>query len=83
MAFGSGDDAPPPSQMFAGRQLGPRFFQDSAVPFESPPDSLRSDESSSVHSHGQEPPLTRHSRQSSEDSEGTLSVAGSKRWQIE
>jgi len=33
-AFGSGDEVPPPSQMFAGRQRGPRFFSESTEPFE-------------------------------------------------
>ncbi|KAJ8084390.1 hypothetical protein PM082_003159 [Marasmius tenuissimus] len=36
-AFGRGAEVPPPSQMFPGRMSnGPRFFQRSAVPFESP-----------------------------------------------
>lgn len=35
--FGRGAEVPPPSQMFPGRMSnGPRFFQRSAVPFESP-----------------------------------------------
>lgn len=86
VAFGSGDDVPPPSQMFTGRHLGPRFFQESAVPFESPPDDS-DDMSSSTHSHNmfQKPPLSVHSRQNSEESEITFSTSGhgSQRWQIE
>ncbi len=35
--FGSGDEVPPPRQMFASR-MGPRFFNRSAVPFEIPSD---------------------------------------------
>lgn len=36
-AFGSGAEVPPPSQMrFAPRQMGPRFFNSQAQPFESP-----------------------------------------------
>ncbi|KAF9023396.1 hypothetical protein BDZ89DRAFT_1069885 [Hymenopellis radicata] len=35
--FGSGDEVPPPRQMFASR-MGPRFFNRSAVPFEMPTD---------------------------------------------
>jgi len=34
VAFGSGDEVPPPSQMFNGRQMGPRFYNQSAEPFE-------------------------------------------------
>jgi len=34
--FGSGDEVPPPNQMFAGRQKGPRFFNESTEPFERP-----------------------------------------------
>lgn len=86
VAFGSGDELPLPSQMFTGRHLGPRFFQESALPFESPLDDS-DDMSSSTHSHGslQKPPPSVHSRQNSEESEITLSILGhgSKRWQIE
>lgn len=35
VAFGSGDEVPPPTQMFAQR-LGPRFYNPSAEPFETP-----------------------------------------------
>lgn len=36
-AFGSGAEVPPPSQMFASQpKLGPRFFDSSAEPFETP-----------------------------------------------
>lgn len=36
-AFGSGQEVPPPSQMFPAR-LGPRFFNRSAEPFDTPSD---------------------------------------------
>jgi len=82
-AFGSGDDVLPPSQMFAGRQLGPRFFQNSAVPFESPPDPSNRHTTLSVSSHETLPSL--HHSRSSEDSTNSFATQekGSKRWQIE
>jgi len=34
VAFGSEDEVPPPNQMFAGRQRGPRFYNETMEPFE-------------------------------------------------
>lgn len=34
VAFGTGGDVPPPTQMFVGHQRGPRFYKESAPPFE-------------------------------------------------
>ncbi|KZT22145.1 hypothetical protein NEOLEDRAFT_1150266 [Neolentinus lepideus HHB14362 ss-1] len=34
-AFGSGNEVPPPSQMFAPRQMGPRFYAHANAPFNS------------------------------------------------
>jgi len=54
--FGSGSEVPPPSQMFASR-MGPRFYNSSAEPFESP-----------INTVSPEPALTRTSSRSSEQS---------------
>ncbi|KAF7978901.1 hypothetical protein HWV62_44415 [Athelia sp. TMB] len=83
-AFGSAEEVPPPSQMFSGRQLGPRFFKDSAVPFESPPELSRPGVALSMYSH-ETLQGSSHSRQNSGNSMVTLtpSEKGSKRWQIE
>lgn len=34
VAFGLGDEVPPPNQMFTGRQRGPRFYNETMEPFE-------------------------------------------------
>ena len=55
VAFGSGGDVPPPSQMFVGHQGGPRLYRGSAEPFEchmdgvvdAPPTYARSSSSNS------------------------------------
>jgi len=47
--FGSGPEVPVPSQMFAPR-LGPRFFNASAEPFETPSNSTRSSSPRSANS---------------------------------
>lgn len=82
-AFGSGDEVPPPSQMFAGRQRGPRFFSESTEPFEratavrtatgpathgrSPSSGSMGPENDMSHSS-----LTRQNSQSSERSVGSI-----------
>lgn len=83
--FGSGSEVPPPSQMFSASRgrLGPRFFNPSAEPFESPPEGLVISAPS--------PALTRESSSHSHsDSFGTLhsyysysSSPGKQRWLIE
>lgn len=95
VAFGSGDKIPPPGRMFVGRQKGPRFFQESAVPFESPPEASHNTRSPSRGSLGlaQEMPLGRQVSRSSERSIQSSSSAnttsgqtvgiGLMRWQID
>ncbi|KAH9853099.1 hypothetical protein C2E23DRAFT_823292 [Lenzites betulinus] len=80
VAFGSGQEVPPPSQMrFAPRQMGPRFYSGStdSNPFDTP---IGSDGSASP------PPLYRQNSRSSQHSQSSVQSAGSqrsKRWVIE
>jgi hypothetical protein len=77
VAFGSGGDVPPPTQMFVGHQRGPRFYGESQVPSEqhmdghvadSPPTYTRS---LSPEHGGPQPSLTRQDSLSSEGSVGS------------
>ncbi|KAI0047810.1 hypothetical protein FA95DRAFT_1518454 [Auriscalpium vulgare] len=43
-AFGSGAEVPPPTQMFAAGRMGPRFYNQSAQPFEQSTDSVANPE---------------------------------------
>ncbi|KAI0374485.1 hypothetical protein BV20DRAFT_936156 [Pilatotrama ljubarskyi] len=88
VAFGSGQEVPPPSQMrFAPRQMGPRFYAASSQassgsggnPFDTPTDgnTMRSDSP---------PPLYRQTSRSSQHSQSSVQSSSSqksRRWVIE
>ncbi|KAI0359062.1 hypothetical protein OH77DRAFT_1420605 [Trametes cingulata] len=82
VAFGSGQEVPPPSQMrFAPRQMGPRFYASSSQasnPFDTPTDGNTSRSAS--------PTLYRQSSRSSQHSQSSVQSSSSqksKRWVIE
>lgn len=90
--FGSGDEVPPPSQMFNGRQRGLRFYNQSVDSFDAqgpsihrPPStgtlSPEQDDVNSTHSseHTTNTALTRSNSHSSQSS----NASRSKRWVIE
>jgi hypothetical protein len=99
VAFGPGDDVPLPNQMFAGRQRGPRFYEEPMEPFEQQttsyvlggqPSHNRSQSGSSQSSERDVPhsSLTRHGTHSSQRSGSQSSRSNSKRsnserWVIE
>ncbi|KAJ7169468.1 hypothetical protein C8R46DRAFT_897285 [Mycena filopes] len=69
--FGSGSEVPVPSQMFRpGPQLGPRFFNSSAEPFERRPNSNASNASSPI-----SPPMAALTRTSSKESYQSAATA--------
>ncbi|KII93632.1 hypothetical protein PLICRDRAFT_35861 [Plicaturopsis crispa FD-325 SS-3] len=87
-AFGSGDEVPPPGQMFAGRQMGPRFYSANAEPFESEADvtAPQRAHTRSPSEVSREAPLVRKTSRASErsfDSTTSSSLGHSKRWVIE
>jgi len=84
IAFGSGGDVPPPSQMFVGHQRGPRLYMGSEEPFEQhvdghladePPNYVRSlsSNSHSLEHDGSLPSLARQHSCNSERSLGSSS----------
>ncbi|KAH9947951.1 hypothetical protein B0H21DRAFT_851085, partial [Amylocystis lapponica] len=89
VAFGSGSEVPPPSQMrFGPRQLGPRFYDRSLDPFDPQPTSGRPvspSPSTFSHSTASTGSLSRGGSQSSQKSgtSETSFASHSKRWVIE
>ena len=98
-AFGPGDDVPPPSQIFAGRQRGPRFYEGPMEPFDQQttlhvlgrqPSHNRSQSGGSQSSECDVPhsSFTRHGthssqRSGSQSSQSSSKRSNSERWVIE